>query len=122
MQHKIMFLEDEDVLGKIYRKKLESEGYKILWVKTVDEAEKQVQGFQPDLVLLDHAIRGKERSGIDLIPLLRSMLPQAKIIMLSNYSAYDMQEAAMKAGADGYLVKINMPPKALVEYLGTLFA
>jgi len=118
---KILILEDEDVLGKVYKKKLKAAGFDVQWVKTVEETEQLVRHFPADILLLDHGIRGHEKAGVDLIPMLRKVLPDSKILMLSNYSDFQLQSAAVNEGADAYLVKINTPPKVLVQYIEGLF-
>ena|SRR5690606_14178679 len=114
---KILILEDEEVLGRVYKKKLESAGFIVEWTRTIDETEKKVRDFKADVILLDHGITGHERAGVDLIGGLRTLLPHSKIIMLSNYSDFELQSKAMYEGADAYLVKINTPPKVLVSYI-----
>ena len=118
---KILILEDEEVLGRIYKKKLEAAGFEVLWAKTVEETEDAVQHFPADVLLLDHGIRGHEKAGVELIAQLREILPDSKIIMLSNYSEIQLQEKAKREGADAYFVKINTPPQVLIKYIEGLF-
>lgn len=117
---KILFLEDEEVLGRIYRKRLERAGYEVRWTKSVKETEEALEDFAPDAVILDHGIHDEERGGVELLPTLKKMAPHSRLIMLSNYSLYDLQEEALKMGADDYLVKINTPPEVLIAFLNRL--
>ncbi|MDF2379454.1 MAG: response regulator [Candidatus Gracilibacteria bacterium] len=117
MNNKILILEDEEVLGRIYKKRLEKAGYVVNWCKTAEETELELEHFMADIVLLDHGIKGMEKSGLELIPTVKEHLPNAHVIMLSNYSAEQLQTDAVYKGADAYLIKINTPPKVLVEYL-----
>lgn len=117
---KILILEDEEVLGRIYKKKLEASGYEVLWCKTAEEAEDAACVYEADVVLLDHGIKGMEKSGIELIPHIKKMRPEARVIMLSNYSAHELQNDALYRGADAYLIKINTPPAVLIDYLKQL--
>jgi YesN/AraC family two-component response regulator len=57
------------------------------------------------------------KSGIDIIPSLRKKLPQAKIILLSNFSKFVFDKKAREAGADDFLIKIDTPPDTLIKYL-----
>ena len=118
---KVLILEDEEVLGKVYKKKLEAAGFEVAWMKSVEETEEYVKNHQADVVLLDHGIQGHEKAGVDLIPYLKDMMPDAKIIMLSNYSHSDLQQRALKEGAHAYLIKINTDPQALVVFIQQLF-
>ncbi len=117
---KVLILEDEETLGQIYKKKIEENSYDVLWTKTSQETKEAVKSFKADILLIDHGIKGEGRSGISIIPFLRKELPQSKIIVLSNYSKFQFEEEAFKAGADDFLVKINTPPNILLNYLKNL--
>lgn len=117
---KIILLEDEETLGRIYKKKLEAASYEVHWFRTPDKMEKSAKKIKADVVLLDHGIHGKEATGISVLPNIRKALPKAKIIVLSNFSQHQLEATALDAGADAYLVKINMPPVALVAYVKKL--
>ena len=119
---KIIFLEDEEVLGRIYTEHLKAAGFEVKWLKTTKETEEMAKKIKADLVLLDQGIRGENKSGLDIICSLKAALPEAKIVMLSNFSHFQLEEEALKAGAIGYLVKINTPPNALVKYVNKLFS
>lgn len=121
MGRKITILEDEEVLGKVYTKKLSTAGYEVKWLTTVEETEASFAVFAPDVVLLDHGIRYHEKAGVDLIPIVRERFPEAKIIMLSNYSHGELQQKALSAGANLYLIKINTTPSQLIQQIEKLF-
>ena len=117
---KVIILEDEEILGKIYKKKLEEAGFEVFWKKTIVEIEELITQIKSDIVLIDHGIRGYEKSGIDIIPNVRKNIPNAKIIMLSNYSQQELQKKAIELGASAFLIKLNTPPKVLVNFLQNL--
>lgn len=60
-------------------------------------------GLNLDAILLDISLPGE--SGIQGIPRLRYIFPEAKIIMLSAHHEKQYVLAALKAGAHGYMVK-----------------
>jgi len=117
----IILLEDEEVLGKIYKKNLEKVGHRVTWVKTTEEIEGLIDNVPADIILLDQGIAGEDRSGLDIIPMVRAVNPKAKIVMLSNYSHFQLKQKAIDAGADDYLVKIDTTPVRLIEYIDSLF-
>lgn len=119
---KVLILEDEITLGRVYKKRLEGAGFSVEWTKTVAETEERVGVFRPDVILLDHGIPGYEKRGVDLIVELRAFSPASKIIMLSNYSDSPLQKKALQDGADAYLVKINTPPQVLISFLQNLIS
>ncbi|MBU0727826.1 response regulator [Patescibacteria group bacterium] len=120
--NKILILEDEDVLAKIYKKKLESDGFEVIWVRTTNEAEKQAVKTDIDVFLVDHGIANEERSGLDLIPILKKARPDSEVIMLSNFSDFQLEKEAKEAGASDYLLKIDTTPKKLSAYIKKLIS
>ena len=117
---KIILLEDEEILGGIYKKNLEAAGYDVIWVRTTEETEKVAKSFKADVALLDHGISGEDKTGIDTIASLKKDLPNLKIVILSNYSQFQLEQKANKAGAVDYLIKIDTPPDVLVNYVNKL--
>jgi len=117
---KIIILEDEEVLGRVYKKNLEKAGYEVTWVETISGLEDVIKTENAKVVLVDHGIKGYKKSGADVVPIIRKSLPDSKIIMLSNYSHADVQRQALNAGANDFLVKLNTPPKVLVSFIDNL--
>lgn len=117
MTQTILLLEDEEVLGRAYSRSLRDSGFAVTWLKTIQDVRQFMRESSADGIILDQGIREEERSGISLIPVLKKKFPKAKIAMLSNYSAFDIGEQAMKAGADAYWVKLNTTPSDLVRHL-----
>ncbi len=65
--------------------------------------------------MLDHAIRGEERSGMDLVPELRRISPAAPIAILSNYDQFQLEEKEEGERRLSYWLKIDTPPPVLVR-------
>jgi DNA-binding response OmpR family regulator len=118
---KILILEDEEIIGRIYANGLKDAGFQVRWETTTNGTLETAQKFYPDIILLDHAIRDEEQSGLDIIPELKKMLPDASIIMLSNYSHTQIEKTALGLGAIGYLIKLETTPTLLVDYVNNLF-
>ncbi len=62
-----------------------------------------VRATQPTVVIVDLRLKG--RSGLDLIKDLRSQFPRLRILVLSVYDEAMYCERALRAGADGYVIK-----------------
>jgi len=116
---KIIFLEDDQNLAKLYVGKLRNAGYQVELCESTDELLKTIADFKPDLAFLDHALHGEGKSGFDVIEPLKKGNPDIKVIMLSNYSDFQMREATLQQGAIDYLVKLNTSPSDLVNYIRT---
>ena len=67
------------------------------------EAIRSVQKYSPDLVLIDLSM--PRMSGLDAIKEIKRMTPQTKIIVLTIHSTEEYIVAALRAGADGYVLK-----------------
>ena len=67
------------------------------------EALRRVRELQPDLVLLDNHLPGV--NGVDALPGLLEVAPQARFLMLTVSEDEQDLAGALRAGASGYLLK-----------------
>jgi DNA-binding NarL/FixJ family response regulator len=70
------------------------------------EALAQAEKLKPDVILLDLNMPGL--SGLDAIPKLLQVAPQAKIIALTMMNLDAYQPIALAAGANGFVAKPDM--------------
>ena len=68
-----------------------------------DQAVAMASKLKPDLVLMDVLMEGVD--GIQACRRIKSDLPDTKVLMLTSHSAAEAVEAAVLAGASGYLLK-----------------
>jgi two-component system response regulator NreC len=64
------------------------------------------QNLKPDVALIDLSM--SDLPGLELIPQLRAALPEIGIIALTLFDTDDYREAALAAGADGFVSKNTM--------------
>jgi two-component system, NarL family, response regulator len=76
------------------------------------EAIQQFRLHRPDITLMD--LQMPEMSGFDAIVAIRSEFPDAKIVVLTTYKGDVQIVRALKAGAQGYLLKSTFH-KELIE-------
>ncbi len=81
-------------------------------VERGDEVLPAIRKKRPDVVVLDVELPGG--SGIGALEQVRSELPEARVLMLSGFSDPTRVRAALRGGADGYVLK-NAPPAELLE-------
>jgi len=67
------------------------------------DALKEAISLKPDLVLVDISLDGS--NGIDLVRILRGRIPAIRILMLSMHKEVLHAERALRAGANGYIMK-----------------
>ncbi len=84
---------------------------------SVEEALEAIEGARPDVVLCDLGLPGK--SGIDLIRTLRSCGASPEILAYTVFEDRDVVFGALKAGANGYVLK-GSTPRQLIEALTSL--
>lgn len=66
-------------------------------------------GLEPDVITLDINLAGV--NSLELIPKLRVIAPELRILILSMYPKEQFADAAFSAGANGYLSKDATPPE-----------
>lgn len=76
-----------------------------------------VRSAQPDVVLLDLSMPVMD--GLEALPQIRKLAPDATIIVLSGFGASQMAKRALASGADGYIQK-GMSLAAILEYVRDL--
>jgi DNA-binding NarL/FixJ family response regulator len=77
-----------------------------------EEALKRIPVLKPDVVLMDIQLPGI--SGIKCVAELKKAIPAVRIIMVTIYEDSERIFKALKAGANGYLVK-SAPPRQMLE-------
>lgn len=87
--------------------------------KDGDEGVRLAQQLLPDVILMDVKMPG--RSGIHAAQAIREQLPEMRIIMLTMSEEDGDLFAAVKAGADGYLLK-SVEPEQLIESIHLLIS
>lgn len=71
------------------------------------DALHKAEELQPDLVLLDIGL--PKMNGIETCRKLRKLAPESKIIFVTQESSADVVQAALSAGANGYVLKTFAP-------------
>jgi two-component system, NarL family, response regulator len=83
------------------------------------EAIQQFRTHRPDVTLMD--LQMPEMNGFDAIVAIRGEFPDAKIVVLTTYKGDVQILRALKAGAQGYLLKSTFH-KELVEMIRAVHA
>jgi DNA-binding NarL/FixJ family response regulator len=83
------------------------------------EAVQQFRAHRPDITLMD--LQMPEMNGLDAITAIRGEFPDAQIIVLTTYKGDVQILRALKAGAQGYLLK-NTFHKELIDTIRAVHA
>lgn len=117
---KVLCIEDEEFISELYTRALEKEGYEVHVVKGGNEGLEQAKTNTYDIILLDLMI--PDMLGVELLKRLRHEMPnlRTKVIITTNLQESDEAREEVEKQADGYLIKAEITPKQLVEFLNTL--
>lgn len=69
------------------------------------EAVEKAGELRPDVVLLDVGM--PDLSGIEAAERIRQVSPESKIVFVSQNASEEVISAALAAGAEGYVLKLN---------------
>jgi len=104
---KILIVDDEVNVRKLYTEELRNEGYHTVSAATVAEALAAVEKENPDLIVLD--IKLGEESGIDCLMKIAKQRKHLPVILNSAYSVY--RDNFQTWAADAYIVKsVDLAP------------
>lgn len=101
---KVLIVDDAAFMRLAIRKILEDNGFEV-----VGEAANGIEGIQkykelePDVVTMD--ITMPDMTGIDALKVIRSLNPNANVVMLSAMGQEVMVQEAIKYGAKSFIVK-----------------
>ncbi|MGH7249862.1 MAG: response regulator transcription factor [Minisyncoccia bacterium] len=117
---KVLFIEDELFIGELYMRALTKANYQVKVIKDGVEGYKEAATDAYDIILLDLML--PNMLGLDILKSLREQKPnlKAKIIITTNLEQSKGHREAIENQADAYLIKAEVTPRQLVEFLGNI--
>jgi two-component system, chemotaxis family, chemotaxis protein CheY len=116
---KILIVDDTLFMRTLLKNILFSGGHSIAGeAGDGDEAIEKYKELKPDLVTMDVVM--PKMNGIDALRGIRSIDPNAKVIMCTAVGQEQMVKLAIKTGARGYIIKPFQAPKVLEEIKNVL--
>lgn len=115
-QKKVLLVDDDNFLLDMYKMKFAKSGYDVTaCTSPVDALEKLKNGLVVDALVLD--IIMPVLDGIELLQEIRrsGLVPNAKVLILSNQGETTDIDRAKKIGIDGYIVKATSIPSEIVK-------
>lgn len=112
---KILIVEDDRYISKMYQLKLSLEGYDVQVAENGREGVDKIKEFMPDIMLLD--ILMPELDGFEVLKIVKGddATKNIPVLIMSNLGQEDHVEKGMKLGAIGYIVKSQYTPSKVVE-------
>lgn len=101
----LILVDDHELVRQGLRALLDAEpGFSVLGeTGNLDAVPELVQRLQPDIVLLD--VRMGKRLGCDVIPELKRVRPETRVLMLSAFNEPREVFESLSAGAQGFILK-----------------
>jgi DNA-binding response OmpR family regulator len=117
---KILFVEDDALIARIYRPKLEQAGFDVTAAEDGLVAMKKLVEFKPDLVVLD--LMMPKFTGQDVLKYMRSQagLKDTSVIIFSNGFLQKIWDETAALGVQEMLLKSAATPQQLIETIHRL--
>ena len=112
---KILIIEDDQSIYNVYSAELKLRGYEVEHEANGMNAMDSIEKFEPDLILLDIILPG--RNGLEILEEIvgRDGLKDIKVLMVTNYGNDSNVKKALELGAEDYILKYNIVPSELSE-------
>jgi DNA-binding NarL/FixJ family response regulator len=117
---RIIIADDHDLVREAMRSLLNSEPD----LRVIDEAKDGQETIEltrlhrPDLVLMD--VRMPKVNGLEATRKIKEELPTTKVLIVSAYEDPLLVSDAVRAGADGYVLKLSLIQEQLDAIRGVL--
>jgi len=112
---KILIVEDEKILGEMYRDKFIQAGFEIILAGSAEEGHKFLLKEKPDLILLDILL--PRENGITFLTKLRKNTETSSIpvVAFSNFDDPSAKKEVLSLGAKDYLIKTAYTPQEIIK-------
>lgn len=102
---KILIIEDNEYLGRMYENLLSLESYSVQWVASGEDGMSRAEEFKPDLILLDVIM--PKINGVQVLQKLKddSQTKNIPVVILTVVGEKEVIDKCMKLGASGYIIK-----------------
>lgn len=100
---KLLIVDDDPTFTRVLSRALTRRGFEVQVARDVAQALQLAEQFRPALATIDLKMEGP--SGLTLIPQLKAMLPELRMLVLTGYASISTAVEAIKLGALNYLPK-----------------
>jgi DNA-binding response OmpR family regulator len=112
---KILIIEDDRYISKMYQLKLSLEGYDVQVAENGKQGIDKVKEMMPNVILLD--ILMPELDGFEVLKIVKSddVTKDIPVLIMSNLGQEDHIQKGLQMGAIGYIVKSQFTPSKVVD-------
>jgi len=102
-RHTVLIVEDEELMRAILRQIIEDAGYAVVTSNSAESALEAFLSGEVSVTLTDIKMPGQD--GLELLDQIKSIDPEAVVIVMTAYSSVDTAVAALRKGAYDYVTK-----------------
>ncbi|MCX7761782.1 MAG: sigma-54 dependent transcriptional regulator [Candidatus Kryptonium sp.] len=103
MKIKVMVIDDDELFNRSITQVLKDSGYEVSSHLSGEEAFRELQNDQPDIVLLDIFLKGE--NGLDILKKIKDEFTSLPVLMITAYSDVNLAVQAIKLGAEDFILK-----------------
>ncbi|HEX7813623.1 response regulator transcription factor [Dyella sp.] len=99
----LLIIDDDPTFARVLARALGSRGFEVITASNADEARAMTRRHHPRYCVLD--LKLGEENGLRLIPELKALVPDIRVLLLTGYASIATAVEAIKRGAHDYLSK-----------------
>lgn len=101
----VLIVDDEEDVRSQIAGVLKDEDYEVLEAKNSKEALRSLEDNKPHLVILDIWLNHSDYDGLQILKLMKRVMPNIPVVMISGHSTVDIAVSSLKQGAFQFLTK-----------------
>lgn len=112
---RILIVEDDEHISKVYKMKFSSEGYDIILAVDGEEGIEKITSEKPDLIILDLAL--PKIDGFTVLKEIKKNPELAKIpvLVLSNLGQQSDKDRIIALGGNEFMIKVDYSIEEVVN-------
>jgi len=112
---KLLLVEDDEILIRMYRTKLERENFEVYTAQDGEECLAKIRVFKPDILLLDIVM--PKLNGVEVLKRVKAKpeLKEIPVVILTNAPVHIASKECLQLGALGYIIKSDNTPSEVVK-------
>lgn len=109
---RLLVVDDEESICFSMSEYFSHHGFKVDTARELEEAERLIEGTDYEVIIQDLRLGAtRHADGVDMIKLAHRRHPETRIVVLTAYGSSEVEDEALRSGADAFLRK----PKPLSQ-------
>jgi len=105
MMQRILFLDDDEQLAKVYKEFFSNLGYQVDCAQELEEAEALLDHYPYGVVVTDLRLSKLGFGGLELLKHIREQALQTRIVVLTGYGWPELKSEALSYRVDAFVRK-----------------